>query len=179
MQRRRMRFTIRWMMAAVALVGVLLEAEVLRRRVEECRRLAAYHALQEKAMQPEVRDHGTELHELRWEIARCREMADKYRREQAQSQGELDSKKSAGLPTNQQDRRMPWYWKTQADEQEWNLRKAESRIAYFQAWPAYHRRMRARYDSAAGHPWKSVEIEPVPAETHGKSERFRPDPPPP
>jgi hypothetical protein len=166
-------------MVAVAIVGLLLEAGILWRRSEDYRRLVAYHALQEKAIQPKVYDHGTELGFLEWEIARCREMADTYRREQVQAQHELDAKTAAGLPTNQQDRRTPWYWKMQADEQEWKLRKAESRIAYFRAGSAYHRQMRARYERAASHPWESVEIEPVPWERHGTSETFQPDPPPP
>ncbi len=166
------------MMGAVAIVALFLEAEVLRRRSDDYRRLAAYHAREEKASQPKVYDHGTELDPLRLAIAYCREMADTYRREQVRAQRELDAKTAAGLPTNQQDRRTPWYWKIQADEQEWKLRKAESRIGYLHAGPAYHREMRARYERAASHPWERVEILPVPRDEYETSE-FHPDLPPP
>ena len=98
-----------------------------------------------------------------------------YRPNQVQAQRVLDAKIVAGLPTNQQERREPWYWKLQADEADWHLHKAEARIAYFEEGPAYHRRMRARYEWAATHPWESVRIESVPWDKSGTSEEFPPD----
>jgi hypothetical protein len=167
------------MMVGVVLVGLLFGVGVLSYRAVQYGELAAFHALQESSIKPVTRDHGSELLDLRWEIAGWQSKAEMYRPEQVKAQHLLEAKIAAGLSTTQQDRRDPWYWKMQADEADWHLRKARSRMAYFELGPAYHHRMRARYERAATHPWESVEAEPVPWECFGPTEEFRPDPAPP
>jgi|SRR5579864_2374577 len=173
------RMTTRRWMVAVAIIGLLLEVWVLWQRSEHYRRLAAYHARQENSIKPWFHDHVSQLGVLKWEALHWRGLAEQYRRELDQAHRALDSKIAAGLSTSQQEQREPWYWKMQADEADWRVRKAESRIAYFEAGPAYHRLMRARYERAAAHPWESVKIEPVPWDIYRTGEEFHPDPPPP
>jgi hypothetical protein len=173
------RMTTWHLMTAVGIVGLLQGAVVLYQRAVLYSDLAAFHALQESSIKPVIRDHGSELLDLRWQIADWQRKAEPYRPEQVKAQHLLDAKIAAGLPTTQQDRRDPWYWKMQADEAGWHVRKARSRIAQIESGPAYHRRMRVKYEWAAAHPWETVEVEAPPWETFSPTEEFRPDPAPP
>ena len=91
--------TTRQMMIGVAIIALLSGIGLLCHRMMHFRRLAAYHALQESSVKPPERDHGSELLDLRWEIADWQRKTESYRPEQVQAQHLLDAKIAAGLST--------------------------------------------------------------------------------
>src|SRR5687767_7860823 len=58
----RARFTIRWLMIAVAIVGLILVGEIIRRRQGSYRASVAYHANEERRMRLLLR--GGFIHEM-------------------------------------------------------------------------------------------------------------------
>src|SRR5437667_94744 len=116
MARRHFRVALWHLILAVAIVGLLLGTEAHRRRIFYFQRMAAYHADQELATTPPIRNHGSEVGDLRYQAQNSRRKGQEYRSKQVEAQRALDTKRAADLQTTQQERRAPWYWGMMADE---------------------------------------------------------------
>jgi hypothetical protein len=171
--------SLRFLILIVALAGLLMGAEVLRRRSVGFQRLASRHRMLEFTFSPLRHDSYDEEGELESSAKSFHEEALAHRHKQAEAQRALDAKRAAGEPTTQTDRRDPWYWGMRADEAEWSAREAHRKLTSMQDSLAYHGRMRRRFEHAVFHPWESVSISAPPPPDFTPTDRPQPVPPPP
>src|SRR4051794_33972403 len=122
----RVRFTVRRMMVVVAVVGIALGVAGVPPRIAFMQK-AKQHELAERRLRKDLMLPGPFdiLSNLRWHADKGKREADEARPKWAEAKKALASKRSAGLPTTQAERREAWYWKLKVEEGEWAASEAE------------------------------------------------------
>ena len=145
----RVRFTLRWMMIAVAIVAVILGGEMMRRRRATYLERATEELVEERRYQEAAEDCEQAASEADSIADQRRHDAEVYRQRAVSKQGNTAHAES--------DRRLA---ERQAINNQESAEDARAIGKIFRARADYHRNLRRKYANAGRRPWLGVSPDP-------------------